>query len=185
MTLVLVAAACLVADVLLLSAGYKAFRPADYAGAVRSYRRLRSANPAVRSALALATPVAEAASAVLILVPATRLAGLAAACLVLLAFHVVVGGDDRPVIANCGCWGRSSFGVSRRVLLARNLALVGVTAAAFAGLALAGTTARNSLADALLAVGVLLPLAFLVLETPELVMLATLRPAHGEPQARP
>ena len=184
MTLVLAAAACLVADVLLLSAGYKAYRPADYLDAVRSYRRLRSADPAVRSALAVAAPVAELASAVLILVPATRLAGLAAACLVLLAFHVVVGGDDRPVIANCGCWGRSSFGVSRRVLLTRNLALVGITVAALAGAALADSASRAPLPATLLAAGMVLPLAFLVLETPELAMLATLRPAHGDPEPR-
>jgi hypothetical protein len=184
MTLVVTAAACLVAEVLLLSAAYKAFRPANYLDAVRSYRLLRSVNPALRSALALALPIAELASGALILAPATRLTGLAAAFAVLLVFHVVVGGDDRPVIASCGCWGRTSFGVSRRVLLARNLALTGVTAAAFAGTAVSTPTGHSPVLETLLAAGMVLPLAFLVLETPELHMLATLRPGDRDLEPR-
>lgn len=184
MALVVTAAACLVAEVLLLSAAYKAFRPASYLDAVRSYRLLRSVNPALRSVLALAIPIAELASGLLILAPATRLAGLAAAIAVLFVFHVVVGGDDRPVIASCGCWGRTSFGVSRRVLLMRNLALTAIAVAAFAGTAISGPPGHDPLLETLLTVGMVLPLSFLVLEIPELLMLATLRPAHHDLEPR-
>jgi hypothetical protein len=180
MTLVVTAAACLVAEVLLLSAAYKAFRPAAYLDAVRSYRLLRSVNGSLRLALALVIPVVEVASGALILAPATRLAGLAVAFAVLLVLHVVVSGDDRPVIANCGCWGRTSFGVSRRALLARNLALTGLTAAAFAGTAIPGPAGHRPLPETLLAMGIVLPLAFLVLELPELLMVATIRPVPRE-----
>lgn len=117
MTFVTVAAASLVADVLLLSAMYKLIRPRDYLEAMQSYRLTRRLNKAIRSLLARAAPLAEVASAALIFIPATRVAGLALAIAVLTVFYVLVGQDDRPVIANCGCWGRSQFGVSHRVLL--------------------------------------------------------------------
>jgi hypothetical protein len=78
-------------------------------------------------------PLAEVVSADLIFVPATRVPGLALAIAVLAVFCVVVGRDHRPVIANCGSWGRLAV-----------------------------------------------PFSFLILEVPELFMLASLRPGSAQ-----
>lgn len=180
MSLLIIAPTCMVAEVLVLSAGYKLLRPRDYIAAVHSYRRLHGLSPGLRSRLAWAAPVAEFATAVLIMVPATRLVGLAAACAAFLVFYVVVGGDDRPVIANCGCWGRASFGVSRRVLLGRNLALVAIAAGALTGTAFAGPLASRDILEVFVALGMMLPFAFLILEIPELLMLAKIQPDRYE-----
>jgi hypothetical protein len=110
------AAACLVADVLLLSAVYTLIRPRDYLQAVRSCRLTRHLNKAARSWLAPAVPLAEVVSADLIFVPATRVTGLALAIAVLAVFYVVVGRDHRPVIANCGSWGRLAVPFSFLIL---------------------------------------------------------------------
>jgi len=71
MAFVTAAAACLVAAVLLLSAVHKLTRWQDYLKAVRSYKLTRRLHKQVRSVLAWVAPLAEAASAVLMFVPAT------------------------------------------------------------------------------------------------------------------
>jgi hypothetical protein len=180
MPFVTVAAACLVADVLLLSAVYKLIRPRDYLQAVRSYRLTRHLNKAARSWLAPAVPLAEVVSAGLIFVPATRVTGLALAIAVLAVFYVVVGRDDRPVIANCGCWGRPEFGVSHRVLLVRNAGLLAISAAALAGTAALNPASHGNALETFAAVGLALPFSFLILEVPELFMLASLRPGSAQ-----
>ncbi|MGH3190312.1 MAG: MauE/DoxX family redox-associated membrane protein [Streptosporangiaceae bacterium] len=177
MAFVIAAAASLVAETLLLSALYKVIRPRDYLKAVRSYRLVRHLDKPVQSLLAWAAPLAEIAGAALIFVPATRVAGLALAIAVLTVFYLVVGGDDRPVIANCGCWGRSEFGVSHRVLLARNAGLLIISAATLAGAAAVTPPGHASLPQILAAAGLALPFSLLALELPELIMLASLRPA--------
>ncbi|MDQ2813587.1 MAG: hypothetical protein M3Z75_17405 [Actinomycetota bacterium] len=177
MPFVTVAAACLIGDVLLLSAMYKLIRPRDYLEAVQSYRLTRRLNKAIRSLLAPAVPLAEVISAGLIFVPATRVAGLALSIAVFVAFYVV-GRDDRPVIANCGCWGRPEFGVSHRVLLVRNASLLAISAAALAGTVALNPADHDSVLQTFAAVGLALPFSFLVLEVPELLMLASLRPVQ-------
>ncbi|MDQ2814946.1 MAG: hypothetical protein M3Z75_24610 [Actinomycetota bacterium] len=174
------AAACLVADVLLLSAVYKLTRWQDYLAAVQSYRLTRRLNTKVRSVLAWTVPLAEVTGAAMTFVPATRLAGLALAIAVLAVFYTVVGKDDRPVIANCGCWGRSEFGVSHRVLLARNAGLLVISIAALAGTAALSPAGRGSLVETLAAIGLAIPFGFLALELPELLMLASLRPGSAQ-----
>lgn len=195
MSILITALSCLVADVLLLSAGYKVLNPRDYRQAVESYRWLRVLPWRSRGLLAWTAPPIEAACAVLVLIPPVRPAGLAATLAVFLVFYFVVGGDDRPVIANCGCWGFTETGVPKQVLLVRNLGLIGVTVTTFAlnlfavrtGVAVTvdGSRALGTAA----AVGALLPIALLVLEMPELLMIATLRKpsqaAPGQPAQPP
>ena len=105
MSMLVIGLSFLVAEVLLLSAACKLFRPRDYLDAVNSYRRLHTAPHRLGLLVAWAAPPTEIATAVLVMIPASRTYGLAAACGVLAVFYVVVGGDDRPVIASCGCWG--------------------------------------------------------------------------------
>ena len=190
MSLLVIGLSFLVAEVLLLSAAYKIFRPRDYLDAVNSYRRLRTAPPRLRLLVAWAAPPTEVVTAVLVMIPASRTYGLVAACGVFAAFYVVVGGDDRPVIANCGCWGVASVAVSRRALLGRNIVLIGVAGAALAAAQFTSGTilvGGSQVVGAFVASGLMLPFALLALEFPELFMIATLRhaDASGSAPARP
>jgi hypothetical protein len=195
MSILITALSCLVADVLLLSAGYKILNPRDYRQAVDSYRWLRALPRLPRGMLAWSVPPIEAACAVLVLIPPVRPAGLAATLGVFLVFYVVVGGDDRPIIANCGCWGFTEKGVPKQVLLARNLGLMVITVTAFALNLFAvktdvvATIGGSRVLGTAAAVGALLPIALLVLEVPELLMIATLRKpsqaAAGQPAQPP
>jgi hypothetical protein len=174
----------LVAEVLLASAGYKAFRPRGYWQAVGSYQLLRGLPRRLRLLLAGAVPAGELASAALIVVPGTRSVGLGAACAAFVLFYALVGGDNRPVIAHCGCWGQTVLGVPRRALLARNLLLVAMSAGTLAAAQALGPGTRHGgpVSLALVAAGLVVPFAFLLLELPQLVMIATLR--RGGPSPR-
>jgi uncharacterized membrane protein YphA (DoxX/SURF4 family) len=191
MSILITALSCLVAEVLLLSAGYKILNPRGYRQAVDSYRWLRALPSLPRGILAWSAPPIETACAVAVLIPPARPAGLAATLAVFLIFYVVVGGDDRPIIANCGCWGFTEKGVPKQVLLARNLAPMGVTVTALAlnlfavSTDVAATIGGSRVLGTAAAVGALLPVALLVLEVPELLMIAALRKPVRQQTSQP
>lgn len=179
MTLLAALGAYLVAEVLTLSAGYKVLKPGEYRQALGSYERLRHLPPTLLGFLAVAAPVAEIVTASLIYPAPTRLAGLAAAFAVLLTFYVLVGSDERQVIANCGCWGRAAVSIPRRVVMARNLMLMVIGGGALLAM-LTGAAGRSvevggsHVLGALAVAGMVLPFALFILEMPELVMLGRL-----------
>jgi hypothetical protein len=108
----------LVAEVLLASAGYKAFRPRGYWQAVGSYQLLRGLPRRLRLLLAGAVPAGELASAALIVVPGTRSVGLGAACAAFMTTVVPLPSAKRLVTAHkprSRCWSQGNFGLRNSV----------------------------------------------------------------------
>src|SRR5712691_1577369 len=100
--------AALVADVLFLSGIFKFLRYHEYASSTRELTLTRRIGQRAAGLLVPVVPPIEASIAALVFIPATRVPGLAAACLAAVGFLSVIAMDKRPVIAHCGCWGTIS-----------------------------------------------------------------------------
>jgi hypothetical protein len=166
------AASLLVGEVLLLSAGFKVSRRAEYASALASFTALERWPEPVRRLVGLSVPLAELAIAMLILVPSTRALGVLAATFLVGAFSAVVALDRRPAVARCGCWGSARLEVPRSAYLVRNGILL--TAA---GAALVGSFAVSipSSQDQVLVALMMVPFALLTLELPHFLHIGSIR----------
>lgn len=164
-------ASSFLANVLALSAGYKLFKFDEYLAAVSNFSLFRSFNRRLLHLGASTVPAVEIGVAALLLIPGTNDLGLLSATALVGVFLVVVALEARPQIAHCGCWGVASVDVPKWAYLARNLLLVAVAGAATALSVRLGTAVDWSAVEAILGVGIMLPLALLGLELPQIVHL--------------
>jgi Methylamine utilisation protein MauE len=126
------AARALLAGLLAVSASAKLRGPEALHGFAASTVALRIASRRWSFPLAVATAVAEAVTAVLLAVPGTAPAGLAAAAVLLATFTAAIGLSlKRGARAPCRCFGASRTPLGAPQLL-RNLVLLAVCGAALA-----------------------------------------------------
>jgi hypothetical protein len=166
------AASLLVGQVLLLSAGFKVSRRADYASALASFTALERWPEPVRRLVGLSVPLAELAIATLILVPSTRALGVLAATILIGAFSAVVALDRRPTVARCGCWGSARLEVPRSAYLVRNAILLAAAGAALVGSFVVPVPSSQ---DQVLVALMMVPFALLTLELPHFLHIASIR----------
>jgi hypothetical protein len=163
-------AATLVADVLLLSAGFKATHYREYASAARSFNAVRHLGPVV-NLLVVAIPVVEAALGGLILLPDTRDIGLLGSCIVAVLFVFVLQVDDRRVLAHCGCWGAVSPDVPRSHYLFRSAVLAALASAALGAEVTSSNMQQFDAFEVVVLACATLPVALLLLESPQIIHL--------------
>jgi hypothetical protein len=168
------AASLLVGEVLLLSAGFKVSRRAEYASALASFTALERWPEPVRRLVGLSVPLAELAIATLILVPSTRVLGVLAATILVGAFSAVVALDRRPAVARCGCWGSARLEVPRSAYLVRNGILLAAAGAALVGSFAVPDTVPSSQDQVLVAL-MMVPFALLTLELPHFLHIGSIR----------
>jgi Methylamine utilisation protein MauE len=166
MTAVFIAA--LVSACFALSSGFKLWTPDAASEAAQEYKALRWLPRPAQTILTRLIPVVELGTAVLLLVPHTdRWAAATAVCLSV-AFVGVVALDDRPSIAHCGCWGVVSPDIPKALFLVRNILLLGAATAAAAAIWTESGPVDDDLVVRVVAVGVALPFALLLLEVPQI-----------------
>jgi Methylamine utilisation protein MauE len=163
-------ASLLVAEALVLSAGYKVLRPGEYASAFASYTALQRWPREVRRIAGAGLPAVEVAVAALVLAPPTRLVGALAAVVLMSCLSLVIALDKRTAVAQCGCWGSARLDVPKSAYLLRNGVLL-------AGAGVALLAASTPVGAAELAIGALMvaPFALLTLELPHFVHMASIR----------
>jgi hypothetical protein len=166
------AASLLVAEVLLLSAGFKLSRRAEYASALASFTALERWPAPVRRLVGLSVPLAEFAIAALMLTAPTRALGAAAAVILVSGFSAVVALDRRPAVARCGCWGSARLEVPRSAYLVRNGVLLAAAAAALLG---SFAVPTPDLLDQVLVALMMIPFALLTLELPHFLHIGSIR----------
>lgn len=166
--------AAFIGEVLLLSALFKAKRPQDYLEGFASYSRLRSLPSRQRSRLAVLVPVVEFIVALLLFLPKTVGIGAALAGFLLVSFYMLIAQDERELIANCGCWGQTSFRAPKKAYLVRNILLLASCVILFV-VSFALPPPRSVLLF-ILSTGIALPFALLMLELPHITQIATVRP---------
>lgn len=163
----------LVVDTLLLSAGSKCRHWSKYMNALKSYRSAQWVPAGLLLGVAYVTPVAEMGAFALAALPAFALYGAVLATVLYLSYFLLLRTDERPVVANCGCWGSIRVPVARRAFLLRNgflllLALVCLALLSFERLNVGAAFVAES-------IGMMAPLAWLALESPQLIQVAAIR----------
>jgi hypothetical protein len=171
--------AAFVAEALVLSAAFKLVRWRDYLDALASYTAVLRFPKLLGlvKAIAWSVPVVECAIAAALVVPRSQTDAAAASFVLFLLFYVLLGTDERPLIANCGCWGRTSIAVPKAVYLSRNiLFLIAALALCILNIVVASHT---GLLDSVVAFIIALPFSMLVLELPQIAQVVAVRPSSS------
>jgi hypothetical protein len=168
------ALAAFIGEVLLLSALFKAARPQDYLEGFASYAYLRSIPSRLRGWLAGLVPVVEFVVAFLLFLPKTVGIGAALAGFLLVSFYMLIAQDERELIANCGCWGQTSFHAPKKAYLVRNILLLASCVILF--VVSFTLPPPQTVLLFVLSAGIALPFALLMLELPHITQVATVRP---------
>lgn len=167
--------ASFLAEVLLLSATFKLLRYQDYLDGISSYTALRRI-PGLRRyirPLAWGVPTAESIAGAALLFPRSQLAASIVSCGLFLSFYMLVGADQRSLIANCGCWGRTSVEAPRIALAVRNAFLVAAAGFLVAWQLIGGPP--PTIAISLAAIAIASPFSLLTLELPQFIQVASIR----------
>jgi hypothetical protein len=161
----------LVAEVLVLSAGFKVLRAGEYGSALAAFTTLERLSPRMRRLAGSLVPLVELAVAALVLAPPTRVVGALAAAVLVSCFSAAIALDRRTSLARCGCWGSARVDVPKPAYLLRNgVLLAGAVIAALAGAAPTAGAAESALVALMMA-----PFALLTLELPHLAHMASIR----------
>lgn len=166
----------LIAEVLILSFGFKVLRGEEYATALASFTALDRLPSVARRLVGLVVPSLELVIAVLILMPQTRAAGIAGGISLVGSFSIAVALDKRPSITRCGCWGSMSIEVPKWAYLARNFTILGVLTIS---LVLDSVIRGTTLKDVGAAAGMAIPFALLTLELPHFLHVVSARSARA------
>lgn len=169
----------LVGDTLLLSAGSKCRHWSKYIDALESYASAQWVPGSLLLVVAYVAPCAEIGAFALAALPAFALYGAVLATILYLSYFLLLRTDERPALSNCGCWGSIRVPVARRAFLLRNLllllvALLCLTLLSFERLSVGAAFVAES-------IGMMAPLAWLALESPQLIQVAAIRRASVTP----
>jgi uncharacterized membrane protein YphA (DoxX/SURF4 family) len=165
----------LVADVYFLSAGWKLLHRKQFLFAAEGYSTLGWLPRSRRaSVLSLVAPLELVLGALLLWPRGRAIAGFVAAGAFVL-FAAIIGNDRRRFIASCGCWGSSEIPTPRIAYVARNATLTLVCVVVAVVSILAGNV-DSSVGAAAIGAAMMLPLAALVLEIPDLSQVWRLGP---------